>query len=430
MSTFDTVVQQIARATGLGASAEPFIKGLASYIFNKAGGVSGLLQKFQNAGLGDIARSWTAGSGTMRSIDANQIRSVIGNEALEEIGNKAGVKQGLVATYAASALPQLIRTFTSGGAMPDTMPASFATLVNPAPRRKKPFHLWRWLLPLLALLALAYCGWQKRNVLTPPPVATPTASLAPAVTVPSLSFKNTDGKVDLSGAVSTAAEKAGAIGALAGVFGQKNVTANVSVNPDLAPASWMDSLKAVVTAPVVKSNGLAFKFNGDKLDLDTSKLPTPEAREELSQLFQNRFSNVEIAGLYQPGLEALGELRAGFGAQDLTNALNQTDITFANNSDVVSTSSLAVVAEAAKAIKSAPAGMKIDIGGYTDSNGSDAANLALSERRAKAVVEALVAKGVPAGQLKATGHGESDPIADNSTEAGRAANRRTVYTVY
>lgn len=430
MSTFDTVVQQIARATGLGAPAEPFIKGLASYIFNKSGGVSGLLQKFQNAGLGDIARSWTAGSGTMRSIDAGQIRSVLGNEALEDIGNKAGVKPGLVATYAASILPQLIRTFTSGGAMPDTMPASFATLVNPAPRRKKPFHLWRWLLPLLALLALAYCGWQKRNVLTPPPVATPTAGLAAQATVPSLSFKNTGGKIDLGGVVRTAAEKAGAIGAFAGVYGQKNVTANVAVNPDVAPASWMDALKAVATAPAAKTDGLAFKFTGDTLDLDTSKLPTAEAREELSQLFQNRFSDVEIKGLYQPGLEALGELQPGFGAIDLTNALNQTDITFANNSDVVSTSSLAVVAEAAKAIKSAPAGMKIDIGGYTDSNGSDAANLALSERRAKAVVAALVAKGVPAGQLKATGHGESNPIGDNSTEAGRAANRRTVYTAH
>lgn len=430
MSTFDTVVQQIAKATGLGATAEPFIKGLASYIFNKSGGVSGLLQKFDNAGLGDIARSWTAGSGTMRSIDAGQIRSVLGSEALQEIGKEAGVNQGLVATYAASALPPLIRTFTSGGAMPASMPASFANLISPTPRRKKPFHLWRWLLPLLALLALAYCGWQKRNVLTPPPVATPTATLAPAVTVPSLSFKNTGGKIDLGGVVRTAAEKAGAIGAFAGVYGQKNVNANVAVNPDVSPATWMDSLKAVATAPVAKTDGLAFKFTGDTLDLDTSKLPTAEAREELSKLFQNRFSDVEIKGLYQPGLEALGELRAGFGAQDLTNALNQTDITFDNNSDVVSTSSLAVVAEAAKAIKSAPAGMKIDIGGYTDSNGSDAANLALSERRAKAVMKALIDKGVPAGQLKATGHGESDPIASNNTEAGRAANRRTLYTVY
>lgn len=357
------------------------------------------------------------------------IRSVIGNDALEEIAQKSGVKQGLVATYAASALPQLVRALTSGGAMPATMPASFAGLINAAPRRKKSFHLWRWLLPLLALLALAYCGWQKRNVLTPPPVATPTASLAPAVTVPSLSFKNTGGKIDLSAVVATTAEKASLIGAAAGAVGQKNVTANVEVNPAVSPASWLDSLKALVAAPLLKSNDLAFKFNGDKLELDTSKLST-DKRAEISQLFQNRFSNVEIDGLYQPGLQALAELQPGFGALDLTKALNQTSVTFTNNSDTISTSSLAVVSQAAKAIKAAPAGMKIDIGGYTDSNGDDASNLALSERRAKAVVKALVDNGVPAGQLKASGHGESDPVADNSTEAGRAANRRTVYTVY
>jgi outer membrane protein OmpA-like peptidoglycan-associated protein/uncharacterized protein YidB (DUF937 family) len=429
MSTFDTVVQQIAKATGLGEGAQQFIKVLAGYIFKQPGGVSGLLQKFESAGLGDVARSWTAGNATLRSIDANQIRSVIGNEALEDIGKTSGVKQGLVDTYAASALPLLIRTLTSGGAMPATMPASFAGLINTPTRRKKRFGALRWLLPLLALLALAYCGWQKRNVFTPPPVATPTANLAPAVTVPSLSFQNTDGKVNLSGAVSTAAEKAGAIGALAGVFGQKNVTANVAVNPDLSPAEWMDSLKAVVTAPVVKTNGLAFKFSGDTLDLDTSKLAS-DTRAQVSELFQNRFSNTKINGLYQPGLVALAELPEGFGAIDLTKALNQTSITFTNNSDDISTSSLAVVAGAAKAIKAAPSGMKIDVGGYTDSNGADAANLALSERRAKAVVDALVRQGVSPGQLKATGHGESNPVADNSTEAGRAANRRTVYTVY
>ncbi|WP_315388885.1 OmpA family protein [uncultured Stenotrophomonas sp.] len=429
MSTFDTVVQQVAKATGLGDGAQQFIKVLAGYIFKQSGGVSGLLQKFENAGLGDIAKSWTAGNATIRPIDASQIRSVIGNEALDDIAQKAGVNKGLVPAFAATALPVLVRALTSGGAMPATMPASFAGLINAAPRRKKPFHLWRWLLPLLALLALAYCGWQKRNVLAPPPVATPTATLAPAATVPSLSFKNTGGKIDLSGVVSTTAEKASLIGAAAGAVGQKNVTANVEVNPAVSPASWLDSLKALIAAPLLKSDGLAFKLNGDKLELDTSKLPT-DKRAELSQLFQNRLGNVEIKGLYQPGLQALAELQPGFGEMDLTNALNQTSVTFTNNSDAISTSSLAVISEAAKAIKAAPAGMKIDIGGYTDSNGDDSSNLALSERRAKSVMKALVDNGVPAGQLKASGHGESDPIADNSTEAGRAANRRTVYTVY
>lgn len=62
--------------------------------------------------------------------------------------------------------------------------------------------------------------------------------------------------------------------------------------------------------------------------------------------------------------------------------------------------------------------------GHTDSIGSEAYNQALSLRRAEAVVDALVARGVPAARLSAVGRGESEPRADNATEAGRQLNRR------
>jgi OOP family OmpA-OmpF porin len=62
--------------------------------------------------------------------------------------------------------------------------------------------------------------------------------------------------------------------------------------------------------------------------------------------------------------------------------------------------------------------------GHTDSVGSDAFNQRLSERRAQAVVAYLESKGVGAGRLRASGAGESQPIADNGTEEGRAKNRR------
>lgn len=69
-------------------------------------------------------------------------------------------------------------------------------------------------------------------------------------------------------------------------------------------------------------------------------------------------------------------------------------------------------------------GVRIGIGGHTDNVGSDEYNLDLSERRAQAVQQYLVAKGVNAEQLRAKGFGESKPIADNLTEDGRKANRR------
>ncbi len=67
--------------------------------------------------------------------------------------------------------------------------------------------------------------------------------------------------------------------------------------------------------------------------------------------------------------------------------------------------------------------------GYTDNRGDPEANRALSQQRAEAVVQALVARGVPPDQFNAIGHGSASPIADNATEAGRARNRRIEFTV-
>jgi outer membrane protein OmpA-like peptidoglycan-associated protein len=67
---------------------------------------------------------------------------------------------------------------------------------------------------------------------------------------------------------------------------------------------------------------------------------------------------------------------------------------------------------------------RVTVVGHTDSTGSDAYNQALSLRRADAVVVELANRGVPRDALSADGRGESQPRADNATEAGRQLNRR------
>ena len=62
--------------------------------------------------------------------------------------------------------------------------------------------------------------------------------------------------------------------------------------------------------------------------------------------------------------------------------------------------------------------------GHTDNVGSQNFNLPLSEKRAKSVVNYLVSKGISSSRLTSKGVGLSEPIADNSTAAGRAQNRR------
>lgn len=73
--------------------------------------------------------------------------------------------------------------------------------------------------------------------------------------------------------------------------------------------------------------------------------------------------------------------------------------------------------------------MVIEVGGHTDSQGADAANLSLSQKRAQSVVEYIVLAGIERERLIAKGYGETVPIADNSTRDGRAANRRTEFVI-
>ncbi len=75
-------------------------------------------------------------------------------------------------------------------------------------------------------------------------------------------------------------------------------------------------------------------------------------------------------------------------------------------------------------------GSKIRLDGYTDSIGTDAYNLKLSERRATAVMDYLIKEaGVDSSNIKAVGHGKADPVADNKTKEGRAKNRRVEISI-
>jgi len=68
--------------------------------------------------------------------------------------------------------------------------------------------------------------------------------------------------------------------------------------------------------------------------------------------------------------------------------------------------------------------LKISIEGHTDNVGTAQFNQTLSENRAKAVMNAIIAKGIDKSRLSSKGWGATKPIADNKTEEGRAKNRR------
>ena len=73
--------------------------------------------------------------------------------------------------------------------------------------------------------------------------------------------------------------------------------------------------------------------------------------------------------------------------------------------------------------------MRIEIAGYTDSQGSEGGNQRLSQQRADAVLDGLRIRRVPVSNFRSVGYGEENPIADNETEEGREANRRIEFTL-
>jgi outer membrane protein OmpA-like peptidoglycan-associated protein len=102
---------------------------------------------------------------------------------------------------------------------------------------------------------------------------------------------------------------------------------------------------------------------------------------------------------------------------------------FDTNKAVLREDSAAQLQSMAEALKAQPA-MKVLIVGHTDNQGEIEANLALSQKRAQAVVDALSARyGIPASRLSARGVASFAPVSTNATEAGRGQNRRVELVV-
>jgi len=98
-------------------------------------------------------------------------------------------------------------------------------------------------------------------------------------------------------------------------------------------------------------------------------------------------------------------------------------VTFAFDSAEITGASMATLDVAAETLRECP-NVRTEVEGHTDSVGSEVYNQALSQRRAESVASYLINHGVSSSRLEAKGLGESNPIADNSTEDGRALNRR------
>ncbi len=115
-------------------------------------------------------------------------------------------------------------------------------------------------------------------------------------------------------------------------------------------------------------------------------------------------------------------------AKDLLDTLQTQgyvalDVHFDTGRATIKAESLPLL-EQVVAMLNSTANLKLSVEGHTDNKGINAENQKLSEGRAKAVMTHLVSKGIAAGRLVSSGFGASKPVTDNSSEEGRAKNRR------
>jgi OmpA-OmpF porin, OOP family len=269
------------------------------------------------------------------------------------------------------------------------------------------YSRWTWIIALLALLALLWmwmsgrgpnsgncCGAPTAAVIAAPAVAAPATAVvaAPAAVVAQTvkaSWEN--GKITLEGTVGSEATKKAMLDAAIAKYGAGIVIDKLTVD-----AAAKGDLKITLIGEV-DSDAIKAAYGSD------AKAFYPGATVD-NQL------TVKTVAVPLPATTAAA-VQCG---DKIAVAAN-----FATGSARLSPEMSELLSAVVPCIKGS-----YEVSGHTDNVGEDAPNQVLSERRAKTVAGYLASKGVDAKLLSTKGFGESAPIGDNATAAGRATNRR------
>ena len=284
-------------------------------------------------------------------------------------------------------------------------------------------------------------GTTSAPTATPAPVAAAPAAAAtqaPAATLPStLTLQNADGVVRYSGALHDNQARAFVIDALNAVFGLDKIKGDIAIDANRADPSWLANFRTALGS--LKSQGVQAAFEGESVKIGGA-IADADRDRIASSLKSALGGSVTVGALADktddatsgPKAKATSELAAlkpGFGAKDVAAALNDATINFPSGGAKVPASIVSFLERAAADLKQLPAGTVLEIAGYTDNTGDPDANLALSQKRAESVRDALIKAGVHPNTLVAKGYGSANPIASNDTAEGRTRNRRIEYHV-
>lgn len=391
---FDRIIEQAASRFGLAPEkARQLLGMLVSLVFSPdRGGPAGFLQSFRGQGLDSQVQSWL-GRGPNDPISPAHLESALGSDALGGIARRLDLPQATVSGAAAAMLPDALDELSESGELPTSPPEGLRGWLGGFGDKLGDIGGWGG-----AALGAAGAGVHR---------ATGMAGDA---------ARATGAGINRAGDAVGDAARAGSSGmgrllpwlllgaaAIAAFLLFRGCQRETAMTP--APEAATTVTPAPAPAPV-----------------------EPAVDEVASRVGEAATAAVERST--EAASAALDKLTPGsFSADDLVKALNLMIIHFDTGSANISADSQDILKKSAEAIKQAPAGTKIEVGGHTDNTGNAAANQKLSEARAAAVVKRLGELGVGAGMLGSKGYGQDKPVADNGTAEGRAQNRRIEFTV-
>jgi OmpA-OmpF porin, OOP family len=209
------------------------------------------------------------------------------------------------------------------------------------------------------------------------------------------------------------------------------VPTRVAAAPSVAAGNrWMWPL--IVLAALVL--GLVWFFNRGKEPVNNAVQSATNAGASavsaLGDFFKSKLPNGVELNIPQFGIESklIGFLNDSSKPVDTATWFNFDRLLFDTGKATLQPSSQEQLGNIAAILKAYP-NVHVKIGGYTDNTGDAAANVALSDARARNVTEALIAAGIDPSRLESRGYGDQYPVGNNATEEGRAQNRRIALLV-
>ena len=274
------------------------------------------------------------------------------------------------------------------------------------------------------------CCGDAAVAVAPPASSASAASAAAAMPMPSdqteLNAQIAQGKLTLSGTVKNQATKAVMLAAAIAAIGEGNVNNQLNIDTGVNQPAWLAGVVENAAEPGDLFPWFKGRNDGGLVAIGDKVTLTGTVQSEAEKTARGTWA-LKYFGASTKVDNQLVVVAPVAAATKPDNGCGETiksRIEFATGKASITPAGKAVLDKVASCLADA----KVEVAGHTDDRGKDEMNLKLSQARAQAVADYLVARGLDKAKLTARGYGKTKPIADNATTEGRQANRRIDFT--